>query len=106
MPGPRHDRHLVIQQRIPKRDHDLALVTHPTFNPRHERHIPLHRPRLAVPNHPVVDHPRIKHRSRKDDPLYRARRTLYNGVDLLTEKQKDRLTALFATHDHIEVEAT
>ena len=46
------------------------------------------------------------HRGRKDDPLYRARRTLHTGADLLTDKQKDRLTALFATEEHVEVEAT
>lgn len=42
----------------------------------------------------------------KDDPLYRARRTLHTGVDLLTARQKTRLEALFAVHDHVEVEAT
>ena len=36
------------------------------------------------------------HRGRKDDPLYSARRTLHTGADLLTDKQKDRLAALFA----------
>ncbi len=46
------------------------------------------------------------HRGRKDDPLYRARRTLHTGAGLLTDKQKDRLTALFATDDHVQVEAT
>jgi transposase len=46
------------------------------------------------------------HRGRKDDPLYRARRTLHTGADLLTEKQKDRLADLFATEDHVQVEAT
>jgi transposase len=46
------------------------------------------------------------HRGHKDDPLYRARRTLHTGADLLTDKQKDRLTVLFATGQHIEVEAT
>jgi transposase len=46
------------------------------------------------------------HRGRKDDPLYRARRTLHTGADLLTDKQTDRLTALFATEEHVEVEAT
>ena len=46
------------------------------------------------------------HRGRKDDPLYRARRTLHTGADLLTDKQKDRLVAVFATDAHIEVEAT
>jgi transposase len=42
----------------------------------------------------------------KNDPLYRARRTLHTGADLLTDKQKDRLTALFAVAEHVEVEAT
>ena len=46
------------------------------------------------------------HRGRKDDPLYSARRTLYTGADLLTDKQKDRLEALFAVDDHAEVEVT
>ena len=31
------------------------------------------------------------HRGRKNDPLYRARRTLHTGADLLTDKQTDRL---------------
>ena len=46
------------------------------------------------------------HRGRKTDPLYRARRTLQTGADLLTDKQKTRLAALFATDAHAEVEAT
>ena len=46
------------------------------------------------------------HRGHKDDPLYAARRTLHTGADLLTDKQKDRLTALFAAEEHVEVEAT
>jgi transposase len=46
------------------------------------------------------------HRGRKSDPLYSARRTLHTGADLLTEKQKDRLAALFAVDEHVEVEAT
>jgi transposase len=46
------------------------------------------------------------HRGRKDNPLYSARRTLHTGADLLTDKQTQRLTALFATDEHIEVEAT
>ena len=33
------------------------------------------------------------HRGHKDDPLYRARRTLHTGADLLTDKQKNRLHA-------------
>jgi len=46
------------------------------------------------------------HRGRKDDPLYRSRRTLHTGADLLTDKQRARLTALFAVEEHVEVEAT
>jgi transposase len=46
------------------------------------------------------------HRGRKDDPLYQARRTLHTGADLLTDKQADRLTTLFARDEHVEVEAT
>ncbi len=46
------------------------------------------------------------HRGRADDPLYRARRTLHTGVDLLTDKQRDRLTALFQGDAHVEGEAT
>jgi len=46
------------------------------------------------------------HRGRTDDPLYRARRTLHTGADLLTDKQKQRITALFATEEHTAVEAT
>jgi len=46
------------------------------------------------------------HRGRKGDPLYTARRTLHTGADLLTDKQTDRLAALFAVDAHVEVEAT
>jgi transposase len=46
------------------------------------------------------------HRGRKDDPLYRARRTLHTGHDLLTNRQRQRLTALFGVEDHVQVEAT
>ena len=46
------------------------------------------------------------HRGRTNDPLYRARRTLHTGDDLLTEKQTARLEALFAVEEHVEVEAT
>jgi transposase len=46
------------------------------------------------------------HRGRKHDPLYRSRRTLHTGADLLTDKQHQRLTQLFADDEHVEVEAT
>lgn len=46
------------------------------------------------------------HRGMKGDPLYAARRTLHTGADLLTAKQTTRLRALFASDEHVEVEAT
>jgi transposase len=46
------------------------------------------------------------HRGRTDDPLYRARRVLHTGADLLTDRQQQRLTALFAADEHVQVEAT
>jgi transposase len=46
------------------------------------------------------------HRGRKNDPLYSARRTLHTGAGLLTGKQNDRLANLFASDEHVEVEAT
>jgi len=46
------------------------------------------------------------HRGYAGDPLYRARRTLHTGEDLLTDRQRMRLVALFAVEDHVEVEAT
>ena len=46
------------------------------------------------------------HRGRKTDPLYRARRSLHTGADLLTDKQQARLQLLFASDDHVQVEAT
>jgi transposase len=46
------------------------------------------------------------HRGLKNDPLYRARRTLHTGADLLTERQTARLHALFAVEEHVAVEAT
>ncbi|HQZ84899.1 MAG TPA: ISL3 family transposase [Actinomycetota bacterium] len=46
------------------------------------------------------------HRGRAGDPLYSARRTLHTGADLLTDKQKTRLEALFADDDHVQVEVT
>jgi transposase len=48
----------------------------------------------------------LGHRGRKSDPLYAARRTLHTGTGLLTSKQRDRLTNLFAADEHVEVEAT
>ncbi|MEV6592370.1 transposase [Streptomyces acidicola] len=59
----------------------------------------------------LMPHPRRQQttrgrRGRKNDPLYRARRTLHTGADLLTDRQAARLTALLAIDEHVEVEAT
>jgi transposase len=46
------------------------------------------------------------HRGFKGDPLYKSRRTLHTGADLLTDRQRNRLEALFAADEHVEVEST
>ena len=46
------------------------------------------------------------HRGRSGDPLYGIRRVLRTGVELLTARQRQRLNAVFADEQHIEVEAT
>ena len=46
------------------------------------------------------------HRGRTRDPLYSARRTLSTGADLLTERQRARIDALFADDTHLHVEVT
>ena len=48
----------------------------------------------------------LGHRVRAGDPLYSARRTLSTGADLLTDKQQQRIPALFADDKHLQVEAT
>ena len=45
-------------------------------------------------------------RGRAGDPLYRARRTLHTGADLLTDTQARRLEALFADDRHAVVQAS
>ena len=46
------------------------------------------------------------HRGRSNDPLYWARRTLYTGEDLLTDRQRERLMVLFTNPEHVQVKAT
>ena len=46
------------------------------------------------------------HRGKKGDPLYQARRTLHTGCQLLTERQQQRIVALFADDNHADVEVT
>ena len=53
-----------------------------------------------------VQHDLHGHRGLAGDPLYRARRTLHTGEDLLTDRQRERLIVLFTNPDHVEVEAT
>ena len=45
-------------------------------------------------------------RGRADDPLYKARRTLRTGRALLTDKQKARLSALWAIDEAVPLEVT
>ena len=45
-------------------------------------------------------------RGRAGDRLYRARRTLHTGADLLTDTQTERLEALFADERHAAVQAS
>jgi hypothetical protein len=47
-----------------------------------------------------------EYRGQAKDPLYRARRTLHTGTDLLTDKQRTRLQTLFANEEDVQVEAT
>src|SRR3712207_5611535 len=46
------------------------------------------------------------HRGRAGDPLYSARRTLHTGAALLTDRQRQRLDALFGVDEHVQVEVT
>jgi transposase len=46
------------------------------------------------------------HRGRSGDPLYGIRRVLRTGAELLTDKQRTRLAAVFADERHVEVEAS
>lgn len=46
------------------------------------------------------------HRGRTGDPLYGIRHVLRTGADLLTDKQRRRLSAVFADERHVEVQAT
>jgi hypothetical protein len=57
-----------------------------------------------------VQHAIYGHRGRTADPQYAALRVLHTGVDLLTDRQVDRLTDLFDIdvhgEAHVEVVAT
>jgi transposase len=48
----------------------------------------------------------LGHRGRSGDPLYRVRRTLRTRLELLTDKQRTRLEAVFAGEEHVAVEVT
>ena len=48
----------------------------------------------------------LGHRGRSGDPLYRVRRMLRTGADLLTDRQRARLDAVFADEQHVAVEVT
>ena len=48
----------------------------------------------------------LGHRGRSGDPLYGVQRVLHTGANQLTDKQITRLKAVFASDEHVEVEAT
>jgi len=92
----------------PFRGYATALTSH---LPKAVRVLdPFHVVRLALA---AVDDVRRRvqqaqtgHRGRTGDPLYGIRRVLRTGSDLLTDRQRQRLIAVFATEQHVEVEAT
>lgn len=53
-----------------------------------------------------VQHETLGRRGRSGDELYAARRTLLTGADLLTQRQDDKLCALFSNPQHAAVETT
>ena len=53
-----------------------------------------------------IQQPTCGHRGRSGDPLYGIRRVLRTGADLLTDRQEQRLAAVFANDDHVEVQTT
>jgi len=78
---------------------DIAVVMDPFHVVRLAGHgLEQCRRRIQLQSH--------SHRGRAGDPLYSARRTLSTGADLLTDKQRQRISALFADEGHLEVEAT
>jgi transposase len=48
----------------------------------------------------------LGHRGRAGDPLYRVRRTLRTRTELLTDRQRTRLEAVFAAEEHVAVTVT
>ncbi|MDQ2816441.1 MAG: ISL3 family transposase [Actinomycetota bacterium] len=48
----------------------------------------------------------LGHRGRAGDPLYRVRRALRTGLELLTDRQRQRLDTVFADDRHAAVEVT
>ena len=62
--------------------------------------------RRTPPNTPTPSNAKSRHRGRKGDPLYAARKTLLTGTDILTDTSQARLDALFACPDHADVHTT
>jgi len=48
----------------------------------------------------------LGHRGRTGDPLYRVRRALRTRLGLLTDRQRARIEAVFASEEHVAVEVT
>jgi len=48
----------------------------------------------------------LGHRGHAGDPLYGVRRALHTGEAFLTDRQRERIDAVFHIEDHVEVEVT
>jgi transposase len=73
------------------------------MDPFHVVHLAAHKLDLCRQR---IQQDTLGHRGRTGDPLYRVRRTLHTRLSLLTDKQKGRLEAVFATDEHVAVAVT
>lgn len=89
--------------RLQNRSHGTAPGRRRGDGPIPRRPVGRRRPGRVPPPRPTSLH---GHRGHAGDPLYKARRTLHTGEDLLTDKQKARIDALFADENHLQVQVT
>jgi len=73
------------------------------MDPFHVVHLAAHKLDLCRQR---VQQDTLGHRGRSGDPLYRVRRTLHTRLALLSDKQRTRLEAVFATEEHAAVVVT
>jgi transposase len=71
---------------------------------------PFHVVRLAGERlekcHRPVKQDTLGHCGGQGDPLFQARRTLYTGEALVTDRQRERLKVIFTPDEHAQIEAT